>query len=142
MNWTVTLKSGKGSFLCLASCFLLVIPSNKWATARGMIPSSSWEMAMSKPVPMVYVFPDPVCVRLKWTYIYINCKKNIKSLILNWISNAWFFSDKKCPRRSGISLFSDHPRFNRWLCLDNLFLALIFPRCQFDLWGEKPDPRN
>lgn len=59
-NWALTLNSGAWNPPSCASVLLLWIPSNSWWTARGMMPCSCWLRLMSKPVPMVYVFPEPV----------------------------------------------------------------------------------
>ena len=59
-NWALTLKSGGWLPASWARSFLFWIPSNSWWTARGMMPCSSRLRLTSKPVPMVYVFPEPV----------------------------------------------------------------------------------
>lgn len=66
-NWALILNSGIGRPCSLAACFLSSMPLKRWITARGMMPCSSSLMLTSKPVPIVYVFPEPVCTRERWT---------------------------------------------------------------------------
>jgi len=62
MNWALTLNSGGICPLSWAVCCRCWIPINRCSTARGIIPtSSSPSPQTSKAVPIVYVFPEPVC---------------------------------------------------------------------------------
>lgn len=61
-NCALTLNSGPAT-PCSCACRLRsAMPPKRWAMALGMMPCSSSAIAVSKPVPMVYVFPAPVCI--------------------------------------------------------------------------------
>lgn len=60
-NWALTLNSGAATPWLCAARLRSSMPLKRWPMARGMMPCSSSEMLMSKPVPMVYVLPAPVC---------------------------------------------------------------------------------
>lgn len=60
-NWALTLNSGAATPWLWAARLRSSMPLKRWVMALGMMPCSSSEMLMSKPVPMVYVFPAPVC---------------------------------------------------------------------------------
>ena len=60
MNCALMLKSGGGWPTFSASLRRSLMPQNKCLTARGMMPCTSLPTAMSKPVPIVYVLPEPV----------------------------------------------------------------------------------
>lgn len=60
-NWALTLNSGAALPWLCAARLRSSMPLKRWLMARGMMPCSSSEMFTSKPVPMVYVFPAPVC---------------------------------------------------------------------------------
>lgn len=86
-NWALTLNSGGCAPLSWASFRRLWMPWKSWRTARGMIPCSSSLTVTSKPVPMVYVFPEPVC-----RHGNINEQKSITHTnVINRIRNSTYY---------------------------------------------------